>query len=80
MSVRIAMETIKMNVKLTRKFQIIIPKGIREKLGLTPGEELLVDVFDNTIRLQRPRSIKRLRGIAKGMKWKDEDRDRSERF
>ena len=80
MSVRIAMETIKMNVKLTRKFQIIIPKGIREELGLTPGEELLVDVFDSTIRLQRPRSIKRLRGIAKGMKWKDEDRDHSERF
>ena len=68
-----------MNVKLTRKFQII-PKGIREDLGLTPGEELLVDVFGNTIRIQRPPSIKRLRGIAKGMKWKDADRDHSERF
>jgi hypothetical protein len=26
------------------------------------------------------RSIKDLRGIAKGMKWKDQDRDRTERF
>jgi hypothetical protein len=27
-----------------------------------------------------PRSIKELRGMAKGMVWKDEDRDHTERF
>jgi hypothetical protein len=32
------------------------------------------------IRLHRPRSIKDLRGIAKGMKWKDVYRDHSDRF
>ena len=36
--------------------------------------------FDDTVRLQRARSIKGLRGIAKSMAWKDEDRDHSERF
>lgn len=67
-------------VKVSPKFQVVIPKKVREELGLKPGEELRLWVLDETIRLHRPRSIKELRGIAKGMKWRDEDRDHSERF
>ena len=67
-------------VKVSPKFQIVIPKKIREALKLEPGQELLVYALDGTIRLSRPRSIKDLRGMAKGMKWKDEDRDHTERF
>jgi len=67
-------------VKVSPKFQVVIPKTIREKLGLKAGEELQVFVMDDSIRIHRPRSIKSLRGIAKGMVWKDEDRDHSERF
>ena len=37
-------------------------------------------VLDRSIRLHRPRSIKELRGIAKGMEWKDDYRDRNDRF
>jgi hypothetical protein len=36
--------------------------------------------LDHSIRLHRPRSIKELRGIAKGIEWKDDYRDHSERF
>jgi AbrB family looped-hinge helix DNA binding protein len=67
-------------VKVSPKFQIVIPKEIREALKLEPGQELHLYVLDGTIRLSRPRSIKDLRGMAKGMKWKDEDRDHTERF
>ena len=67
-------------VKVSPKFQVVIPKKVREELQLKPGQELQVYVLDDTIRLHRPRSIKELRGIAKGMRWKDEDRDHSERF
>lgn len=67
-------------VKVSPKFQVVIPKKVREELQLKPGQELQVYILDQTIRLHRPRSIKELRGIAKGMKWKDEDRDHSERF
>jgi len=67
-------------VKVSPKFQVVIPKKVREELQLKPGQELQIFILDETIRLQRPRSIKELRGIAKGMKWKDEDRDHSERF
>lgn len=67
-------------VRVSPKFQVVIPKPIREQLALKPGEELQIFVLDNSIRIHRPRSIKSLRGIAKGMVWKDEDRDHSERF
>jgi AbrB family looped-hinge helix DNA binding protein len=67
-------------VKVSPKFQVVIPKKVREALKLKPGEELQIYILDRAIRLQRPRSIKELRGIAKGMVWKDEDRDHSERF
>jgi AbrB family looped-hinge helix DNA binding protein len=67
-------------VKVSPKFQIVIPKEIREQLQLKPGEELQMYVLDRSIRIHRPRSIKELRGIAKGMEWKDDYRDRSDRF
>jgi len=67
-------------VKVSPKFQVVIPKRVREVLGLKPGEELQIYILDKSIRLHRPRSISELRGIAKGMQWKDEDRDHTERF
>jgi AbrB family looped-hinge helix DNA binding protein len=67
-------------VKVSPKFQVVIPKRVREELQLQPGQELNVYVFEGTIRFSKPRSIKDLRGIAKGLKWKEEDRDHSERF
>ena len=67
-------------VKVSPKFQVVIPKKIREAMELKPGEELQIYLLDESVRIHRPRSIKSLRGIAKGMVWKDEDRDHSERF
>lgn len=67
-------------VKVSPKFQVVIPKKIRQQLELKPGEELQIYLLDRSIRIHRPRNIKELRGIAKGLKWKDEDRDHSERF
>lgn len=67
-------------VKVSPKFQVVIPKDIREQLQLKPGEELQIYLLDGSIRLHRPRSIKELRGIAKGMQWKDDYRDRNDRF
>jgi AbrB family looped-hinge helix DNA binding protein len=67
-------------VKVSPKFQIVIPKRLRDEMDLKPGEELQIYLLDKAIRVQRRPSIKELRGIAKGMQWKDEDRDHSERF
>lgn len=67
-------------VKVSPKFQVVIPKKVREQLQLKPGQELQMFILDGTIRLRRPGSIKDLRGIAKGMAWKDDYRDHTERF
>lgn len=67
-------------VKVSPKFQVVIPKKVREELQLKPGQELNVFVSDGTIRFSKPRDIRELRGMVKGMKWKDEDRDHTERF
>jgi AbrB family looped-hinge helix DNA binding protein len=67
-------------VKVSPKFQVVIPKKLREELELKPGEELQIYLLEKSLRLQRPPRIKDLRGIAKGLQWKDEDRDRSDRF
>jgi AbrB family looped-hinge helix DNA binding protein len=67
-------------VKVSPKFQVVIPKEIREQLKLKPGEELQMFLLDRHIQLRRPKSIKELRGIAKGMQWKDDYRDRKDRF
>jgi AbrB family looped-hinge helix DNA binding protein len=66
-------------VKVSPKFQVVIPKQLREALHLKPGEELQIYLLENTLHLRRARSIKELRGIAPGLKWNNEDRDHSER-
>jgi AbrB family looped-hinge helix DNA binding protein len=67
-------------VKVSPKFQVVIPKKLRKALELKPGEELQIYIIDGSIRIHRKVSIKALRGIAPGMVWKDEDRDHSERL
>lgn len=70
----------KATVKVSPKFQVVIPKALREELKIEPGQELLIFALDGALRLVPRRSIKELRGIAKGMRWKDELREHSERF
>ncbi len=67
-------------VKVSPKFQIVIPKEVREKLKLRPGQKLFIYELDGSIRVEPPRSIKELRGMAKGIRWEDNDRDHTERF
>jgi AbrB family looped-hinge helix DNA binding protein len=67
-------------VKVSPKYQIVIPKEVREKLKLRPGQKLLIYERDGSIRIEPPRPISELRGMARGMKWKDDYRDHTERF
>jgi len=64
---------------ISPKFQIVIPKQIRERLNLRPGQVVsLIDRGDMiTIVPQRP--IAELRGIAKGASYEGY-RDKTDRF
>ncbi|MGB9244336.1 MAG: AbrB/MazE/SpoVT family DNA-binding domain-containing protein [Candidatus Acidiferrales bacterium] len=68
------------SVTVSPKFQIVIPKPVREKLNIRAGQELLVYAFDGTLRIEIPKPISELRGIAKGVRWERSDRDRNDRF
>jgi AbrB family looped-hinge helix DNA binding protein len=70
----------KAKVRVSPKFQVVIPKALREELRIEPGQELLMYSLDGSLRLVPRRSIKELRGLAKGLRWKDEYRDHTERF
>jgi AbrB family looped-hinge helix DNA binding protein len=70
----------RVKVRVSPKYQVVIPKPVREELKIRPGQELLVYVYEGKVQLDPPRSIKDLRGIAKGSKWRDEDRDHTDRF
>ncbi len=67
-------------VKVSPKFQVVIPKELRERLKLRPGQDLIIYEIDGQIRLEYPRKPKSLRGLARGLQWKESDRDRDERL
>ncbi len=67
-------------VTVSPKYQIVIPKELRERLKLKPGQKLFIYEFNGRLFLDLPRPISDLFGIAKGMKWKDDYRDRRDRF
>ena len=52
---------------LSPKFQVVIPKAVRDRLGLTPGQRLQVFAYDDRIELVPVRPIRKLRGFLKGI-------------
>ena len=49
------------------KFQIVIPKGIRERLKLRPGQKVQAIVYEDRIELVPVRPIQQMRGFLKGI-------------
>ncbi len=54
-------------VTISPKYQVVIPKEIREKLGLTPGQKVQTVVFEDRIELIPVKPIKKMRGFLKGI-------------
>jgi AbrB family looped-hinge helix DNA binding protein len=54
-------------VTVSPKFQVVIPKLIREKLSLSPGQKVQAIVYGDRIELIPLRPIKEMRGFLKGM-------------
>jgi AbrB family looped-hinge helix DNA binding protein len=67
-------------VKVSPKFQVVIPKELRERLKLRPGQELIIYEIDGQMRLEYPQKPKSLRGLARGLRWQESDRDHDERL
>lgn len=64
-------------VTISPKFQVAIPKPIRRKLGLCPGQKVQAIVYENRIELVPVRPARKLRGFLKGLDPRvDRDDDR----
>ena len=54
-------------VTISPKFQVVIPRTIRETLKLKPGLKVQVLVYGNRIELIPIREISEMRGFLKGI-------------
>ena len=64
-------------VTVSSKFQVVIPKEIREKIGLQAGTKLEIISYGSRIELVPIVSMKKLKGIFKGLNTavpREEDR------
>ena len=55
-------------VTVSPKFQVVIPKAVRETFGIQPGQKLQILQFSDRIEFVPLRNIKRMRGFLKGLK------------
>ena len=59
-------------VKVSPKFQIVIPLDVRESMQIRPGDRIQVIQYENRIELIPIREISELRGFLKGIDSKVE--------
>ena len=54
-------------VTISPKFQVVIPRDIRERLGLAPGQKVQALAYENRIEFVPVRTLKSMRGFLKGI-------------
>lgn len=54
-------------VTISPKFQVVIPKSIREQLGLVPGQKIQAIAYGDRIEFLPVRPARELRGILRGL-------------
>ena len=66
-------------VTVSPKFQVVIPRLVRERVRLRPGTRLQVISFDDRIELVPLRPMRSMRGFLKGLdaSFHREEQDRA---
>jgi len=54
-------------VTVSPKFQVVIPREVRESLSIRPGEKMQVINYADRIEMVPVRKIKDMRGFLKGI-------------
>ena len=54
-------------VTISSKYQVVIPREIREQFNLKPGQKIMFIPYNNTLRIILVPPIKEMRGMLKGM-------------
>ena len=56
-----------LTVKVSPKFQVVIPRAVRDSLHLKPGQRMRVIEYAGRVELIPERDIRELRGFVRGM-------------
>jgi len=54
-------------VTISSKYQMVIPRAIREKWNIKPGQKVRLIIFGNRLEVVPVRDIREARGFLKGM-------------
>lgn len=57
-------------VTVSPKYQVVIPKDVRESLGIYSGQKIQVLTYQNRIELIPIKPMKKMRGFLKGINTK----------
>ena len=60
---------------ISPKYQVVIPKAIREMLRLKPGQKIQAIVYQDRIELIPVRPVKKMRGFISGIDTRVERED-----
>lgn len=67
------------SVTVSSKYQLVLPRGVRDRLAVRPGSKLTVVTKGGVIYLVPERPMKAFRGIARGAN-RDGLRDKKDRL
>ena len=65
-------------VRLSPKFEIVIPKELRRSMGIKPGKRFRIMRYGDVIELVPIEPMRKMRGFVKGMDTninRDDDKD-----
>ncbi len=54
-------------VKISPKYQVVIPKKLRKALNLTPGQQVQMIAFEDRIEMIPVRKLSEMKGFLKGI-------------
>ena len=54
-------------VTVSPKYQVVIPKEVRESMGIVSGQKIQILTYQNRIELIPIKPMKKLRGFLKGI-------------
>ncbi|MBV6449332.1 MAG: hypothetical protein MHPDNHAH_00042 [Anaerolineales bacterium] len=54
-------------VTISSKYQVVIPREVREQFNLKPGQKVMFIPYNNTLRMVVVSPMKAARGMLKGM-------------
>jgi AbrB family looped-hinge helix DNA binding protein len=55
-------------VTVSSKYQVVIPRSVRERLGIRPGQQVQVIPYGDRIEVVPVRPARELRGVLSGLK------------